>query len=101
MVNPQHLAIALAYDPAKMAAPTVTAKARNNYALAMKQQAFRLGIPIFEDRPLARSLYDRCETGHQVGSDEYHAVAALYLKLHHARSATQPKNEDVHSDTAQ
>jgi flagellar biosynthesis protein FlhB len=101
VVNPQHFAVALAYDPAKMAAPTVSAKARNNYALAMKREAFRLGIPIFEDRPLARSLYERCETGREVGSGDYHAVAALYLKLHHARSPGQPKNEDADSIPAQ
>ncbi|HYD39129.1 MAG TPA: EscU/YscU/HrcU family type III secretion system export apparatus switch protein, partial [Allosphingosinicella sp.] len=29
VVNPQHFAVALAYDPSRMSAPTVTAKARN------------------------------------------------------------------------
>jgi flagellar biosynthetic protein FlhB len=101
VVNPQHFAVALAYDPARMAAPTVAAKARNNYALAMKREAFRLGIPIFEDRQLARSLYTRCETGREVGAGDYHAVAALYLKLHHARSTNQSKNQDAHSIPAQ
>jgi flagellar biosynthetic protein FlhB len=101
VVNPQHFAVALAYDPARMAAPTVTAKARNNYALAMKREAFRLGIPIFEDRPLARSLYDRGETGREVGSGDYHAVAALYLKLHQARSPQPMKNDHADPVTAQ
>jgi flagellar biosynthetic protein FlhB len=87
VVNPQHFAVALAYDPERMTAPTVKAKARNHYALAMKREAFRLGIPIFEDRPLARSLYARCEAGHEVGSGDYQGVAALYLKLRQAQSA--------------
>jgi flagellar biosynthetic protein FlhB len=87
VVNPQHFAVGLAYDPERMTAPTVTAKARNNYALALKREAFRLGIPIFEDRPLARSLYTRSETGQEVGSGDYHGVAALYLKLRQAQSA--------------
>lgn len=87
VVNPQHFAVALAYDPDRMTAPTVTAKARNNYALAMKREAFRLGIPIFENKPLARSLYGRSETGQEVGSGDYHGVAALYLKLRQAQSA--------------
>ncbi len=95
VVNPQHFAVALAYDPGRMTAPTVTAKARNNYALAMKREAFRLGIPIFEDRLLARSLYDGCETGREVGSADYHGVAALYIKLRQARPP-KPKNE--HAD---
>jgi flagellar biosynthetic protein FlhB len=95
VVNPQHFAVALAYDPARMTAPTVTAKARNNYALAMKREAFRLGIPIFEDRPLARSLYAGCDTGKEVGAADYHGVAALYIKLHNARSTSQAKNENA------
>lgn len=98
VVNPQHFAVALAYDPARMAAPTVTAKARNNYALAMKREAFRLGIPVFEDRPLARSLYAACDTGKEVGANDYHGVAALYIKLHKARSTRQPKNENADTD---
>jgi flagellar biosynthetic protein FlhB len=100
VVNPEHIAVALAYDPAGMAAPTVTAKARNNYALSMKRQAFRLGIPIFEDRPLARSLYEGCETGREVGADDYRRVAALYLKLHAARSTPGTKNDHADPDTA-
>jgi flagellar biosynthetic protein FlhB len=100
VVNPQHIAVALAYDPAEMAAPKVTAKARNNYALAMKRQAFRLGIPIFEDKPLARSLYERCEAGGEVGAGEYRRVAELYLKLHNARSNPQAKNEHAEPDAS-
>jgi flagellar biosynthesis protein FlhB len=101
VVNPQHFAVALAYDPARMTAPTVTGKARNNYALAMKREAFRLGIPIFENPPLARSLYAGCETGKEVGAGDYHGVAALYIKLHNARSTSQPKNENAHTNPAQ
>ncbi|HZF44383.1 MAG TPA: EscU/YscU/HrcU family type III secretion system export apparatus switch protein [Sphingomonadaceae bacterium] len=88
IVNPQHVAVALGYDAATMAAPTVTAKARNHNALAMKRQAFRLGIPIFENRPLARALYERGETGREIGANEYGGVADLYFKLHAARAAT-------------
>src|SRR2546423_9299937 len=36
LVNPQHFAVALSYDPASMAAPMVRAKARNQLALAMR-----------------------------------------------------------------
>jgi flagellar biosynthetic protein FlhB len=100
VVNPQHFAVALAYDPSRMAAPTVTAKARNNYALAMKREAFRLGIPIFEDRPLARSLYAGCDTGKEVGANDYQGVAALYIKLHKARSTSQPKTENADTNPA-
>lgn len=97
VVNPQHIAVGLRYDPACMSAPEVTAKGRNNHALMLKRQAFRLGIPIYENRPLARSLYDQCEPGGQVGPDHYRAIADLYVKLHQSKAASQ-KNEDVQPD---
>jgi flagellar biosynthetic protein FlhB len=81
IVNPEHVAIALAYDRDKSGAPTVRAKARNLHALTMKQVARRLGIPIFESPALARALYADCEPGREIGQDHYHAVAEFYFKL--------------------
>ena len=45
LVNPEHFAIALFYDPEEMQAPTVKAKARNKFALDLKKRAFELSIP--------------------------------------------------------
>jgi flagellar biosynthetic protein FlhB len=81
IVNPEHFAIALAYDPANMAAPTVTTKARNHFALALKREAFRLGIPIFERPDLARNLFRSYAPGSEIGGDHYQPVADLYFKL--------------------
>ena len=100
VVNPQHIAVGLSYDPAHMTAPAVSAKARNNYALILKRQAFLLGIPIFENRPLARALYDECEAGGAISPNHYPAVADLYLKLHQRKAANQ-KNDDAQPDIPQ
>lgn len=81
IVNPHHVAVALAYDPAGMDAPTVIAKARNHFALALKREAFRLGIPIFENRVLAQGLFQDCVAGSEIKATYYRAVADLYLKL--------------------
>ena len=81
VVNPHHVAVALAYDPARMGSPTVTAKARNHFALALKREAVRLSIPIFENRALAQGLYRDCAQGNEIGADYYRAVADLYLEL--------------------
>jgi flagellar biosynthetic protein FlhB len=91
VVNPQHIAVALSYEPEGMAAPRVKAKARNHYALAMKREAVRLGIPAFENRPLARALYDETEKGAEIDSRHYAAVADLYTKLRTSAAARQPK----------
>ena len=88
IVNPQHFAVALRYRPERMAAPEVTAKARNFWALAMKREAFRLGIPVFEAPPLARALHDQCNTGEPIRESHYRGVADLYLKLHRSKPKT-------------
>ena len=92
VVNPEHFAVALAYDSAAAAAPTVTAKGRNRHALALKRRAFTLGIPIFENAPLARRLYAECPAGAEIGADHYRAVADLYFKLR--LGAAGPKDDD-------
>jgi flagellar biosynthetic protein FlhB len=89
VVNPQHYAVALRYDPETMAAPSVTAKGRDNHALRLKRQAFLLGIPTYENRPLARGLYEDSDPGRSIGERHYRAVADLYLKLHQSRLASQ------------
>lgn len=81
VVNPQHYAVALAYDARTMAAPRVTAKGRNNFALLLKRRAAQLSIPVFESPKLARALYRRCEPGQEVPGDEYRPVVELYLTL--------------------
>lgn len=86
IVNPEHVAVALAYDRARSSAPMVTAKARNLHALDMKRRAFRLGIPIFESPALARALYADCAAGSEIGAGHYRAVAEFYFKL----GATRP-----------
>ncbi|NWP10222.1 EscU/YscU/HrcU family type III secretion system export apparatus switch protein, partial [Escherichia coli] len=63
VVNPEHFAVALRYDAERMIAPEVSAKGRNRFALAIKDEAFRLGIPILERPPLARTLFRACQAG--------------------------------------
>jgi flagellar biosynthetic protein FlhB len=91
VVNPEHYAVALAYDVKTMAAPTVKAKARNQYAQAMKREAFRLGIPMFEDKPLARTLYAQADKGAEIDARHFRAVAELYMRLAGSRAAQPPK----------
>lgn len=81
IVNPEHFAVALGYDRTTSAAPVVRAKARNLHALAMKRRATQLDIPVFEMPPLARALFADTDAGAEIGTDHYHAVAALYFKI--------------------
>jgi len=84
VVNPEHFAVALRYDPERMRAPSVSAKGRNRFALALKDEAHRLGIPIVANPPLARALYRRAAVDAEISPAHYEAVAELYIALRRA-----------------
>ncbi len=77
VTNPTHYAVALKYDPASMAAPHVTGKGLDKFALKMREVAEENRVPIVENPPLARALYDSAEVNQEVDPDHYEAVAAV------------------------
>jgi len=77
VTNPTDDAVALMYDPEKMAAPEVVAKGADFIALRIRQVAKQHEIPIIERPPLARALYGQCEPGQQVPVQHFEAVAEI------------------------
>ncbi len=89
VTNPDHYAIGLRYDPATMSAPQLSAKGRNRFALALKAEAARRGVPIVENRPLARALFRACDVRREVPNAFYRQVADIYLTL---RASATPQD---------
>ncbi len=77
ITNPTHIAVALKYDTANMDAPTVIAKGERLIAEAIKKIAAEAGVPVIENKPLARALYKTVEIGMQIPADLYKAVAEI------------------------
>jgi len=75
--NPTHLAVALKYDPNEALAPMVVAKGERLIAQRIIAIAEAHGIPVIEDRPLARALFKFCEVGQMVPANLYRAVAEV------------------------
>jgi flagellar biosynthetic protein FlhB len=76
VTNPTHFAVALKYEPSEPA-PRVVAKGVDHVALKIREKATAAGVPIIEDRPLARSLHAGVEIGHFVPEELFAAVAAV------------------------
>ncbi|HVZ74352.1 MAG TPA: EscU/YscU/HrcU family type III secretion system export apparatus switch protein, partial [Polyangia bacterium] len=76
VVNPEHIAVALRYDPDGDAAPVVVAKGERLVAERIKQVAREAGVPIFRDVPLARALVELAEGG-EIPAALYEAVAEI------------------------
>jgi flagellar biosynthetic protein FlhB len=77
IANPTHYAIALRYERAEAPAPIVVAKGQDLVALKIREIAEKNGIPIIEDKPLARSMYDNVHLDKMIPPDFYKAVAQI------------------------
>ncbi len=77
VTNPTHLAVAIKYDPLSMGAPQVVAKGAGTVADRIRELAGSYGIPLVENKALARNLYKTVEPGREIPSELYRAVAEL------------------------
>lgn len=76
VTNPTHVAVALRYGPSDVA-PIVISKGLDEVALRMRAEARRLGIPILENKPLARALAAEVSVGRPVPQNHFAAVAQI------------------------
>lgn len=77
ITNPTHYAIALKYDHGRMGAPVVVAKGVDTIALKIREIATQAGVPIVENRVLARALYASVEIDRPIPTEHYAAVAEV------------------------
>ena len=91
IANPTHFAVALRYMREENDAPVVVAKGQDLIALKIREIAEKKGIPVFEDPPLARSMFAQVSVDSVIPSVFYKAVAELIHRVY----ATQAKNKRV------
>lgn len=77
ITNPTHYAVAIKYDKDKFDAPYIVGKGVDIIAENIKKVAKENMIPIVENRPLARAIYDSIEIGEMITEDLYEAVAEV------------------------
>lgn len=81
IANPTHYAVALRYVREEGGAPVVLAKGRDLVALRIRAAAETHGVPVVEDRALARSLHDAVEADQMIPPAFYRAVAEIIHML--------------------
>lgn len=94
IVNPQHYAVALKYDPGKAKAPYVLAKGLDETALYIRRMAQAHGLEVIEAPPLARALYYTTQINQQIPAPLYAAVAHVLtyvLQLKAFRNGLRPR----------
>jgi flagellar biosynthetic protein FlhB len=81
ITNPTHYAIALDYRRDEMPAPQVLAKGSGELARRIREIAREHGVPIVENKPLARALYRGAEIGDLIPPELFDAVAEVLVYL--------------------
>jgi flagellar biosynthetic protein FlhB len=76
LVNPTHLAVALKYERGR-GAPRVVAKGAGALALKIRERAREARVPVVEDKPLARTLYQVCDVDDEIPAELYLAIARI------------------------
>jgi len=77
VTNPTHISVAIKYDSEKNSAPAVIAKGLGPIALRIREIAKENGVPLVEDKPLARTLHKTVEVGQLIPASLYKAVAEI------------------------
>ena len=88
VVNPTHYAVALRYDKGEAPAPTVVAKGVDFLAQKIREIAKEHDIPVIENKPLARSLYDTVNLDAEIPPEFYRAVAEI---IHFINTRRRPQ----------
>lgn len=89
VTNPEHISVALLYERADMPAPKIVAKGAGFLALRIREIAEASGVPIVENRPLARSLYRSVKVGQWIPEALFQAVAEVLAFVHRLRPAKE------------
>jgi type III secretion protein U len=82
VVNPTHLAVALAHRRGRDEAPRVLAKGTGAGASRIRSTARRAGVPILRDVALARALFRLAEVGEEIPAELYEAAAAVLVHVY-------------------
>jgi flagellar biosynthetic protein FlhB len=88
VTNPTHFAIALEWNEATMAAPVLVAKGADLMAKRIRELAAQHGIPIMQNPPLARTLYDKVPLDSPVPPNLYEAVAQVIAFVYKLKNRT-------------
>jgi len=87
ITNPTHFAVALEWNQGAMPAPMVTAKGADEVALRIRRIAEENGVPVVENKPLARALYAEADIGDIVPEQFYQLIAVVLARVNKLNEA--------------
>jgi len=89
ITNPEHFAIALAYDPSSEDPPRVVAKGSDFIAARIRERAAGEGVPLFQSPVLARALFFTTELDGFIPESLFEAVAQVIAYIFNINSVNR------------
>lgn len=90
VTNPTHISIAIAYDESQAgSAPVLTAKGADFMAMKIRELAKENDIPLYEDKPLARQLYEKVGVGETIPEEFFQAIAIVLAFVYKQKGMTR------------
>lgn len=86
ITNPEHFAVALAYDPSSEDPPKVVAKGTDLMAERIRERAGEEGVPLFQSPVLARALFFTTEIEAFIPEPLFEAVAQVIAYIFNINS---------------
>jgi len=91
VTNPTHVAVALNYNEKGMQAPVVTAKGAGDLVPVIKGLARQYNVPVIENPPIARMLYNNVNVGSEVPVELYQAIAEILAMVYRLKGQALKK----------
>jgi flagellar biosynthetic protein FlhB len=84
LTNPTHLAVALRYDNEHpiFTAPYIVAMGAGHIAERIKKIAAENGVPVIENKPLARQLYKLCDIGEEIPEELFELIGEILAMVY-------------------
>ena len=86
ITNPTHLAIAFRYERGKDNVPVVVAKGKDKVAERIKAIAQEHEVPMVENKPLARAMFDVVEVGEPIPAEFFGALAEVLAYVFNSKA---------------
>jgi flagellar biosynthetic protein FlhB len=90
ITNPTHFAVALKYKPEEMPAPVCVAKGQDAIAQKIREVAKEHDVEIYENPPLARSLFELVELEQEIPQELYQGVAEVISYVFQKQGKLKP-----------
>jgi len=82
ITNPTHFAVAIKYEAKKMKSPKVLAKGQDLVALRIREIAIENKIPVVENPPVARALFEMVEIDGFIPENMFKPVAEILAYIY-------------------